>query len=752
MPVEELLTRLKQECGKRKDWYFYRLGYRPRPQQSTPVQAGRGGRFFFDEQELPKLVELLRSRLPQQADRILAAAEKISAHKFDLLGYENLDFGSEIDWHLDPVHGKRVPLKPWFSIDFLNFEATGDHKIIWELNRHQHLLVLAKAWLLSGEERFIRELVSQWYEWQRANPYPLGINWASTLEVAFRSFSWIWLKQLLAGCTCVPARFNHDLVSATAFNARYIERFLSTYFSPNTHLIGEAFALFVTGSLFPGLKSSARWRATGWQILLEEAQKQVRPDGVYFEQSLYYHVYALDFFLHARRLAMLNKISIPGEFEAVLNRMADVIQSLCQAGPPEGFGDDDGGRLFDPRRNQTEHMADPLAVAAVMFKSCDLPSASLTEEALWLFGETAVQHFDRAPADRPAASRAFRDGGVYVIASEKTSPLHVAIDAGPQGTGKSGHGHADALSIRMAISGRRFLVDPGSGCYICPGNTRNLLRGTGAHNTVRIDGQDQAIPHGPFAWSSIPQVEAERWIAGKSFTLFSGHHTGYQRLQAPVLHRREVLHVDGAFCLVRDVLTGKGLHEAEIAWHFAPDLTVESNNTSFVASGVGVTLTILPEDATKWSYAAEKYESSPAYGKLESAIRVAGRAKLQLPHEHATLLIAGALEIGHFSREQAQGSTTLYRYDNSEGIHWMVFSDAGGVWSCAPFAGDCRFLYLLMKNDEVKRLILCDGSRAEYKGKAIVQNQGRVERFEQDQRSGMTEASSSDSGVVHPVS
>jgi len=752
MSLHELRTRLAQEFGKRKDWYLYRLGHRPTWQGQGPVQAGRPGHFFFESKDLPDRMELVRSRLSGQADRILTEAEKLCAHKFDLLGYENLDFGPEIDWHFDPVNRKQVPLRPWFRIDFLNFDSVGDHKIIWELNRHQHLLTLAKAWLLGGEERFAKEIVAQWYDWQRANPYPLGINWASTLEVAFRSISWIWLARSLEGCTGVPARFHNDLVSATAFNASYMERFLSTYFSPNTHLLGEALALFFIGTQYPGLKASAGWRTLGWRILLEEAQKQVRPDGVYFEQSLYYHVYALDFFLHARQLAMLNKIAVPGEFDSVLNRMADVIQSLCQAGPPEGFGDDDGGRLFDPRRNHTEHTVDPLALAAVMFKRHDLPSAGLTEEALWLFGPQATKHFEHASTDRPAASCAFPDGGVYVIASEARIPTQITIDAGPQGTGKSGHGHADALSIRVAISGRRFLVDSGSGCYVCPGDTRNRLRGTAAHNTVRIDGQDQAIPQGPFAWSSLPQVVTDRWIVGKSFTFYSGHHTGYLRLQDPVLHRRDVLHIDGSFCLVRDVLTGKEMHEVEIAWHLAPDLVMENSQGAFVASADGTKLAVLPDSSANWLYASEKYQISPAYGKLKSAIRVAGRAKLELPEEHGTLLIAGAAEIGRFTRVQTAGPAALYRYEDLAGSHCILFSDQAGRWSCPPFAGDCKLLYLLLENDEVKRLILCDGSRAEYKGKTIVQNQSSVQRFERDQHSGMTEASSSDSVKLHPVS
>jgi hypothetical protein len=46
--------------------------------------------------------------------------------------------------------------------------------------------------------------------------------------------------------------------------------------------------------------------------------------------------------------------------------MLDVVAALAQAGPAEGFGDDDGGRLWNPRRNRTEQMTDPLALGAVI--------------------------------------------------------------------------------------------------------------------------------------------------------------------------------------------------------------------------------------------------------------------------------------------------------------------------------------------------------------------------------------------------
>src|ERR1700686_256119 len=282
--------------------------------------------------------------------------------------------------------------------------------------------------------------MAQWRNWIQANPYPLGINWGSSLEVAFRSLSWIWVDQILAaeargsGSASVSA-FHGELVPALAFHGRYIERYLSTYFSPNTHLLGEAVALFFLGTLYPQMPRAAHWKESGWRIVLHEAERQVRPDGVYFEQSLYYHVYALDFFLYARLLATRNGVAIPPAFDATLNRMLDVVEALAQAGPAEGFGDDDGGRLFKPRRNRTEQMTDPLGLGAVMY-SREFSAARLTEESIWLFGDRAPQELPTTPStnelNHAAQSLAFLYGGIYVLSDSQPYPQTMTVDAGPQ--------------------------------------------------------------------------------------------------------------------------------------------------------------------------------------------------------------------------------------------------------------------------------------------------------------------------------
>src|SRR5262249_48551607 len=344
----------------------YKLGSDFAPHITGTSQAQ--SRFFFSPEHVAALCSKLRVLFPETAGQIVRRAERICQHRFDLLGYEAVDYGAHIDWHCDRVHGKRAPRKPWFKLKYLNFDEVGDSKVTWELNRHQHFVTLAKAFRLTGDAKFASELFGQWHHWHSENPYPVGINWASSLEVAFRSLSWLWTYFLMADCPAAPSNFRQSWLRALTVSKHHIESYLSTYFSPNTHLLGEAVALFFIGTLCHEIPDSRRWQKRGWKIVLEEAGRQVRSDRFHFEQSAYYHVYALDFFLHAAILASVNQIEIPKEFDAMLERMLDVLGILSRGGIVPAIGDDDGGRLFDPARNRMSFMTDPLTTKAVLFE------------------------------------------------------------------------------------------------------------------------------------------------------------------------------------------------------------------------------------------------------------------------------------------------------------------------------------------------------------------------------------------------
>ena len=92
-----------------------------------------------------------------------------------------------VDWHGDPVHRRRrAPRVFYADVPFLSPQI-GDHKIIWELNRHQHWLQLGRAAWLTGDDRYAQAIVTQLNDWLTDNPPLVGVNWASMLEIGFRS-------------------------------------------------------------------------------------------------------------------------------------------------------------------------------------------------------------------------------------------------------------------------------------------------------------------------------------------------------------------------------------------------------------------------------------------------------------------------------------------------------------------------------------------------------------------------------------
>ena len=163
------------------------------------------------------------------------------------------------------------------------------------------------------------------------------------LELGFRSMSWIWGLHFLLGSDShslipdprspIPIRGSPwlvDLFVALDRQLTHIEHNLSTYFSPNTHLTGEALALYVAGVALPELAASHRWRDTGRRILFEEIDRQVVADGGHAERSTHYHRYTLDFYLMALLTARRD-----GDPDAE-RRFADAAVRLARVRPRDG--------------------------------------------------------------------------------------------------------------------------------------------------------------------------------------------------------------------------------------------------------------------------------------------------------------------------------------------------------------------------------------------------------------------------------
>lgn len=519
----------------------------------------------------------LRGRWGARAEAsVIERARRITEGRFDLLGLRDLSFGDPIDWHLEPVSGKRAPLRHWSRINYLDAGVAGDKKIIWELNRQQYFATLGRAYWHTDDELYARTFVEHLESWMEQNPPKLGINWSSSLEVSFRAISWLWALYFFRDSKHLTPQLFLRALKFLYLHARHLETYLSTYFSPNTHLTGEALGLFYLGTVLPEFRRASHWRATGARILLAELDRHVRPDGVYFEQSSYYHRYTTDFYTH---LYILDRADGGNLADKVREKLTLLLDHLMYITRPDGtaplFGDDDGGRLAALEERAPNDFRAALSTGAALFRRGDYKfvAGEAAEETLWLLGGRGLRAFDDLEASAPAdTSRAFKSGGYYVMRDGWTRDAnYLLIDCGPHGVFDGGHAHADALAFDLSARGRTMLVDPGTYTYTGSQEMRDLFRRSAAHNTLTIDGESSSVPGGPFSWKSAARAAAHDWMSHARFDFFEGSQDGYARLPSPAGHTRGVLFLKGDYWIMRDRVETTGAHHYELSFHFAPD-------------------------------------------------------------------------------------------------------------------------------------------------------------------------------------
>ena len=527
--------------------------------------------------------QAIREMDPAYAKRVVARADAALGGRFDFLGYRDLAFGSTIDWHLDPVSRVRAPSVHWSKIDYLNPRVAGDHKVVWELNRQQWLVDLGAAWWLMRDDHYARGMIAALTQWMNANRPKRGVNWGSSLEVAFRAISWIWALEFLRKSQLLGNETLARITKYLVMHGRHLERYLSTYFSPNTHLTGEALGLFYLGTYFPELTQAAAWRARGADILLDQLSQHVLRDGVYFEQSLHYHRYTIDFYTHLWLLDEANGGTLRVEIAPQLDALLEHVQCLTRGdGTVPLLGDEDGGRLFFLNARPLNDLRGALAVGAVLCGRPDFAFAAgaPSADSVWLLGPDANDRIDAIGKLAPRyLSRGFEEGGVYVMRDGwSRESHHLVIDCGPHGAMNCGHAHADALAFELALHGEPVFVDPGTFTYTVDASARDAFRSTLAHNAVTIDGAGSSEPNGPFHWRRTASANVLAWRPqnGGRAAYFEGSHSGFEELPSPVHYRRAVEFDTSKepMIVLRDRFDCKASHTASLTFQCAPGIQV----------------------------------------------------------------------------------------------------------------------------------------------------------------------------------
>ncbi len=585
MAAGEILWRLQRLGVRKYGEVLHDLGHKaPRPLLSEPDgPAGvRSGLLLPREEERRKLVDWFHRTNAAYVARIRNEADAICDHRFLLLGSE-VRYGHEVAWCADPLSGRPWPMEFHSRIPIFGGDTgSGDCKYVWELNRHQFLPTLGKAYWLTGETRYVEAATSLVRSWIEQNPFKVGINWASGLEAAVRSLAWSWSYAFLRDSATFDTGNRQMMLGSLWQHGRFIGEQLSHYFSPYNHLVGESTALFVLGAMFPFMKHAPEWERAGWRQLTAILAMQFHADGGSVEQSTSYHHFTLGFYVQALLLRRAQGLAVP---EAVSRQLERAFEFAMYLTKPDGTlpitGDADEARSLELGQASLRDYRPHLALGATLFRRGDMKkvAGAFPDEGVWLLGLAGRGEYERLEARDPeCTSRLFRESGYGIMRTGWDPRAHyLSFDCGPLAAGVSegdvpsaAHGHADALSIEVASYGESAIVDPGFFTYNGHPDWHRYFRETAAHNTVVVDDRSQAEFRGRLSWSHAPRTELHRWMTSKVLDYIEASHNGYGRLPQPVGHRRSIAFLKPNYWLVRDEFTGEGIHQLDRYFHFAP--------------------------------------------------------------------------------------------------------------------------------------------------------------------------------------
>lgn len=532
---------------------------------------------FRDGDGRPVLLDQERARRiaaeqPAHVRAVLAEADRCIAGERAFFGYPSVNIGRYIDWSYDPITDFRWPESTGGRID--HREAVSDPKWIWELNRLQHLPVLAQAWLFTGESPYAETAFDHLESWLDQNPAATATMWRSPFEVGLRAISVAIALQGLRNSPAMTTQRYRRVVRMLDASARHCWHNRSRFSSANNHLVGELTGLLTVHLLFPELAAPASLQRRAVRALEAAAEQLILPDGAGAEQSISYQIFTAELFSTLAALWRLRGDRVPAPIGTALARSARYLVSVVGSGDPDPrYGDDDDGFALrlgaEPKRTVRAHLG---IVAATTGDESAARYGEMTTSAAWFAAAlgTSVRGIGKGVGRGGNDSSMYAPNGGLVVLRQGRNRL--TMDVGPLGyLSTAAHGHADALSVTLSDGDGEIIVDPGTGSYCMNPDWRAVHRGTRAHPTVCVDGANQSVIGGPFYWrrhaaTTARSVDLENGVV-------DAEHDGYRRLDDPVTHRRWLIAAPGEpTVVVVDLLDGKRTHDIAVSWPLHPAL------------------------------------------------------------------------------------------------------------------------------------------------------------------------------------
>ena len=531
----------------------------------------------------------------QDKETILKCADNALNHDFDLLG-SGLMHLDPIPWHSDFKSGYTWP-KGVFYRKMPRNPAGTDIKVPWELSRCHHLLWVGEAYLISSDEKYAQEVVSEINNWIDENPLMYSVNWTCAMDVTIRAVNWMHALNFISASKCFTdefvARVSKSLYQHGFFIRNNLEKVIPY---SNNHYSSDIVGLLYLGQFFNKTSKGKCWFRFAEKEFFKDIEIQVLPSGGHYEKSVSYHRLMVE--LYSYPIYMFDRcgIKVPISIKDKVQLMYDYVANYTK---PNGYApliaDNDDGRFlpFVKRDFRMHSYLNDASSAEVSIVSNGLSNRFRTTEK---------------------TSKLFEDAGVAVVRNDDAQ-LFVSC-VGYSRKPKSSevnlgtHTHNDLLSFELNVGGNDIIIDPGTYLYTSSIKDRNEFRSTRKHNTIIVDEEEQNLLSENSAFSLKRNVVFDKLLMEGSCVIGK-----YSTLKGQMSHHRTFDLQEGRL-LIKDVVEKTGLgHEGHLRLHLAEELEPELKDGPVIFEVGDYALSISNSEC---ELSVENDTWSPSFGVLKN--------------------------------------------------------------------------------------------------------------------------------------
>ncbi len=451
---------------------------------------------------------------------------------------------------IDPWTNQKWPDDHYKNIYFNPGYAPGDVKFLWEFMKHNFLPALGKAYLLTGNEVYLKSAIEFINTWLGSVADDKGVSWAGHPHICQRMINWLLFRELAQQSPLFTPKLQTELEAYLDKQWALLEK---EYHSPiNNHKL-LSLCFVILNRLYHNQEDELDF----W---LEELKGSndllIYPDGGFAEQSISYHRLCVESLLFVIQGLKNAGVNVPDWLSQTIVNSLVYFEAITQ---PNGklpvFGDNSDEILLV--REWPEEFWDleylfawGSALGLKVRKAVAVPAS-----IYWLVGLKGISQSKTLPL-RPDMAE-FEHTGHFILRNNQNS--YVFFRAGEFGlyvpnASNHPHSHCDQLGMVAFLDNTEVLTDPGTYRYNENDYERRLLKDESFHTTVKVNGKSQAKYLSSFAYGEA--LNAEGKLEGSYLKGRMGR-DGWQIQRTVELQGKKLL------------ITDSFLGDAEVEWFFA---------------------------------------------------------------------------------------------------------------------------------------------------------------------------------------